>query len=54
MPAPDNVRDLSRCDQARRDALVEALEKGVASGVSHRTVDEIWWAVKAKTSPPKP
>jgi antitoxin ParD1/3/4 len=35
-------RDLIRRDQGKFRALKTAVEKGLASGVSNRTVDEIW------------
>ena len=35
-------RDLIRRDQDKFRALKTAVEKGMASGVSNRTVDEIW------------
>ena len=35
-------RDLIRRDQDKFRALKTAVEKGLASGVSNRTVDEIW------------
>jgi len=36
------VRDLIRRDQNKFRTLQTAVEKGLASGVSNRTVDEIW------------
>jgi antitoxin ParD1/3/4 len=35
-------RDLIRRDQNKFRVLQTAVEKGLASGVSNRTVDEIW------------
>ena len=35
-------RDLIRRDQDKFRVLKSAVEKGLASGVSNRTVDEIW------------
>ena len=35
-------RDLIRRDQDKFRALKTAVDKGLASGVSNRTVDEIW------------
>ena len=35
-------RDLSRLDYDKLRALKTAVDKGLASGVSNRTVDEIW------------
>ena len=35
-------RDLIRRDQNKFRVLKSAVEKGLASGVSNRTVDEIW------------
>ena len=36
------IRDLIRRDQDKSRALKTAVKKGLASGVSNRTVDEIW------------
>ena len=36
------IRDLIRRDQNKFRVLQTAVEKGLASGVSNRTVDEIW------------
>jgi antitoxin ParD1/3/4 len=44
----DYVRDLIRRDQETKDALIDALEVGAASGTSRRTVAGIWRAAKAK------
>jgi len=49
--ASDYVRDLIRRDQedrAQREALVQALVVGEASGVSSRDIQEIWNGVKAR------
>ena len=46
----DYVRDLIRQDQDaqnKRELLVKALQKGEKSGVSKRTLDDIWNEVKA-------
>ena len=48
--ASDYVRDLIRRDQETRDALIDALEDGLASGVSDRTLDDIWVAAKARVA----
>lgn len=48
--ASDYVRDLIRKDQdtqSKRELLVEALHKGEKSGISKRTLDDIWNEVKA-------
>jgi antitoxin ParD1/3/4 len=45
----DYVRDLIRQDHEirdKRDILVRALESGESSGVSDRTVDQIWQTVR--------
>jgi len=46
----DYVRDLIRRDQEVKAALIDALEKGVASGKSRRKIDDIWRSAKAKAS----
>jgi len=49
--ASDYVRDLIRRDQEyqdRRETLIKALIAGEKSGVSKRTVEEIWRSVKAR------
>ena len=49
--ASDYVRDLIRRnqeDRAQREALVQALVVGEASGVSSRDIQEIWNGVKAR------
>lgn len=47
--ASDYVRDLIRQDQEtrnKRELLVKALKKGERSGISKRTLDNIWNEVK--------
>jgi len=51
--ASDYVRDLIRRDQETKDALIDALEKGAASGKSRRTIDDIWQAAKRKAASAK-
>ena len=49
--ASDYVRDLIRRDQEyqeQREALIKALVSGEKSGVSERTIKEIWRDVKAR------
>ncbi len=49
--ASDYVRDLIRRDQEyqdKREALVKALIAGETSGVSKRSLEEIWSGVKAR------
>jgi len=49
--ASDYVRDLIRRDQDyqdRREALIRALIAGENSGISKRTVEDIWRDVKAR------
>ncbi len=46
--AGDYLRDLVRRDQDVNQDLIEALEEGAASGVSDRSLDDIWQAAKAK------
>ncbi len=49
----DYVRDLIRRDQEyqdKREILVKALIAGEKSGVSKRTIDDIWKDVKARNS----
>ncbi|MBI3775941.1 MAG: type II toxin-antitoxin system ParD family antitoxin [Gammaproteobacteria bacterium] len=51
--ASDYVRDLIRRDQEyqeQREALIKALVAGEKSGVSERTIKEIWRDVKARRS----
>ncbi|MFA6283852.1 MAG: type II toxin-antitoxin system ParD family antitoxin [Desulfurivibrionaceae bacterium] len=51
--ASDYVRDLIRQDQEyqdKRETLVKALIAGENSGVSERTVTDIWQGVKARRS----
>jgi antitoxin ParD1/3/4 len=48
--AGDYARDLIRQDrdaQNKRELLVEALHKGGKSGISKRTLDDVWNDVKA-------
>ena len=45
----DYVRDLIRQDhkiREKRDVLIRALESGESSGVSDRTIDQIWRDVR--------
>ncbi|MBI4006573.1 MAG: type II toxin-antitoxin system ParD family antitoxin [Gammaproteobacteria bacterium] len=49
--ASDYIRDLIRRDQEykdKREALIKALKAGEKSGVSKRTIDEIWKEVKTR------
>ena len=49
--ASDYVRDLIRRDQEyhdRRETLVKALIAGENSGVSDRSLEDIWQSVKAR------
>lgn len=46
--ASDYMRDLIRRDQEAKDALIEALEKGVASGISRRTIGDAWKSAKVR------
>jgi len=46
----DYVRDLIRRDQEAKDALIDELEKGFASGKSRRTIDDIWREAKRKST----
>ena len=46
--ASDYMRDLIRRDQELKDVLIGALEKGAASGVSRRTLDDAWKSAKAR------
>jgi len=49
--ASDYVRDLIRRDQQyqdRRETLVKALIAGESSGVSERSLEDIWKGVKAR------
>jgi len=48
--ASDYVRDLIRRDQEAKDDLIDALEKGAASGKSRRTIDDVWQAAKRKAA----
>jgi antitoxin ParD1/3/4 len=47
--ASDYLRDLILRDQQADDILFEALEEGAKSGVSTRSLDDIWQAAKAKS-----
>jgi antitoxin ParD1/3/4 len=51
--AGDYVRSLIRRDQERNDALIDALEEGLASGVTHYSMDEIWESAKARADADK-
>jgi antitoxin ParD1/3/4 len=47
----DYVRDLIRRDQERREkltALRGAITQGLESGVSEKTLDELWLGMKAR------
>ena len=49
--ASDYVRDLTRRDQEyhdRREMLIKALIAGENSGVSERSIEDIWQGVKAR------
>lgn len=49
--ASDYIRDLIRRDQEYKDkynTLLKALKRGEKSGVSKRTIDEIWKEVKTR------
>ena len=51
--ASDYVRDLIRRDQEyhdKREILIKALIAGEKSGISKRTIDDIWKDVKARNS----
>lgn len=41
-------RDLIRRDQEKERALKAAIDEGIASGPSSRSVDDIWAAVEAR------
>ena len=50
----DYVRDLIRQDHEirdKRDILTRALESGESSGVSDRTIDQIWRDVRDRKGP---
>lgn len=47
--ASDYLRDLVRRDQDGNQELIEALEEGSASGISDRSLEDIWQAAKSKT-----
>ncbi len=54
--ASDYVRDLIRRDQTaqeKKEILIRALIEGEESGVSNRTIDDIWKDVKARYSDAK-
>lgn len=51
--ASDYVRDLIRRDQEAKDALIEALEKGAASGKGGQAIGDIWRAAKRKAASAK-
>lgn len=51
--AGDYVRSLIRRDQERHEALVDALEEGLASGVTEYSMDEIWNAAKGRADADK-
>jgi antitoxin ParD1/3/4 len=42
-------RDLIRRDQEKFRVLKAAIEDGLASGVSNRTLDDVWAKAEAKT-----
>lgn len=46
--ASDYLRDLVRRDQDGNQELIEALEAGAASGISDRSLEDIWQAAKGK------
>ena len=49
--ASDYIRDLIRRDQDdlhKRELLVKALKSGKNSGISKKTIDEIWQEVKSR------
>ena len=51
--ASDYIRDLIRRDQEyqdKREILIKALIAGEKSGVSKRTIDDIWKDVKTRNS----
>ena len=48
--ASDYMRDLVRRDQELNETLLAELDKGLKSGVSKRTVEDIWASAKAKSS----
>jgi antitoxin ParD1/3/4 len=43
-------RDLIRRDQEKFRALKTAIEDGLGSGVSHRTLDEVWAEVETRAN----
>jgi antitoxin ParD1/3/4 len=55
--ASDYVRDLIRRDQDRQSgvkALQSAIDEGLASGISHRSLDEILAEARARAERPAP
>lgn len=46
--ASDYMRDLIRRDQDAGEALLAELDKGLKSGVSTRSVEDIWKLAKSK------
>jgi antitoxin ParD1/3/4 len=46
--ASDYLRDLVRRDQDANQELIEALEEGAASGISDRSLEDIWQAARSK------
>ena len=49
--ASDYVRDLIRRDQDRKEALLDALDEGLKSGVTDYSMDEILKEAKAEARP---
>jgi antitoxin ParD1/3/4 len=41
-------RDLIRRDQEKNNVLRAAIDQGLSSGISNRTLDEIWAAAEAR------
>ncbi len=48
--ASDYMRDLVRRDQELNETLLAELDKGLKSGVSKRSVEDIWASAKAKAN----
>ena len=51
--ASDYVRDLIRRDQERREKIAEfqrLIDEGRASGISTRTLDEVWGEARRRAS----
>jgi antitoxin ParD1/3/4 len=46
--ASDYVRDLIRRDQDSKERLVDALEKGAASGKSQRKIEDVFASARAR------